>query len=1634
MAARLAGDPLDLFSPAVAGWFRSAWPGPTPPQAQGWPVIARGDHALVVSPTGSGKTLTAFLWSIDRLFRELDQRAAIEASSPGPRPRGPDPSDGIRVVYVSPLKALNNDVERNLQVPLAGIRHQGEAMGVALPEIRVAVRTGDTPSAERQKMLRRPPHILITTPESLYLMLTSERARNLFATTHTVIVDEIHTLIGTKRGAHLALSLERLNRLTGPGLQRIGLSATVRPLENAAHFLAGQDPASSGVARPVTAIDASYPKKLDLRVVSPVADFREKPGDSIWPAIIPQVARLIDEHRTTLIFCNNRRLAERTADRLNEHRLRQANEAAGLGGVANRTGPDDLGIFAAGVDARELEARGLPVIRAHHGSVSKPARLALEQDLKSGKLPALVCTSSLELGIDIGEIDLVIQLQSPKSVAAGLQRVGRSGHLVGQTSVGRIFATHVEDVLEAAAVCRGMKRGEIEHTETPENPLDILAQQLVAMVSVEDWSFADAFDLVRGAYPFRNLTESVFRSVVEMLSGKYPESVSRMLKANISWDRVNDRLAALPGANVLAIGSGGTIPDRGTYALVLADRRTRVGELDEEFVYETRPGDTFLLGSHVWRVTEITDDRVMAEPAPGEVPRMPFWRGDAPWRPYDLGRRIGAFRREVTELIRELTPEELEWVRGRPLSPCPSPTREEGGRTPFPPRGGGAGGEGASLHRLLHLLEIDCGLDPNAVAVVVDYIARQIEAGGEVASDRTVIAETFVDAIGEPRLVLHSPFGGRVNGPWGIALAGAIRERLGVEAPVISGDDGILIRFANADLAPPIDLIRQLTSQEARERLLAELPGSATFGAQFRMNAARALLLPRERAGKRTPLWLSRLRAKDLMQAVQRFDDFPITLETYRDCLRDVLDLPGLTDVLDQIQRGEIELAVEESDLPSPVAAGLEYRFSMQYMYEYDAPRGERQLAALNLNRGLLAELLRDGSLAELLKPEAIADVAARAARTGPNDRVRDREELAQLLFEFGDLSDAEVEARSGSAPSSGVEALAEPSPDGSAKASTPRGTPRGSDAASWLAELAEAGRIIRRQFGAAARWVHRERLTEYERLADDPTPVLRRYLVHAGPTRLEDLAQRYVLSDEATRAALDLLGGEVVAGHLIPGQGEEWIDRRNLELIHRKTLSLLRQEVQPVPLAAYSSFLLGWQGVGTDRPADVTGGGTTADRGPAEELATSARLRQVIQQLRGLAIPGVSWERDVLPARVPGFEPSALAELAQAGEVMWVAEGGKDPRRSRVSFFFRGEGGLFLDRKPDPEVFVDRSEAARAIYDFLQEEGAALLADVADGTGLSRVDAQAGLVELVVSGLVTNDSLDALRAVLGYEPPPEARERPVSALEAQLADLRPERAHRPSRQRLQDARRRAREVVLARVAARRTPWVGRWSLVHRPSLLGRPLADDERAARQARQLLARWGIVTRAALEREAPTLSWESLYRVLAQFELRGEVRRGYFVAGLPGIQFARPDAVELLRASNAARVDLRDRPRAQDSAGTSTVVVVSAADPAQLFGGDAFGGPLRFARVPTSAVALWAGEPVAVAEDSGAAILAVDDSRVLIPALRLLAAWWKVRGTGRLTVERWNGEPVFETNGGAVLEVAGFVREYRGMTWLA
>jgi ATP-dependent Lhr-like helicase len=1559
-------SPLDAFLPAVQGWFRQTFHAPTRPQVEGWPPIQRGDHTLILSPTGSGKTLAAFLWGINQLYGEVqDAEAANDDESQ---------DQGVRLLYISPLKALNNDVERNLRAPLAGIRRVAEEQGAPLPRLDVLVRTGDTPQTVRRRMVKHPPHVLITTPESLYLILTSPVARDMFRTVRTAIVDEIHTLVGNKRGVHLAVSLERVVELAGRPIQRIGLSATQRPLDEVARFLGGLEPKEQHlVPRPVTVVDAGMVKEMDLEVVTAVEDFSELPGGSIWPAIIPQVMDLIEAHRTTLIFSNSRRQAERAADRLNDLYLaRQSGRADGPealteGGVVKAAGFQGTGTV------------GGP-FRAHHGSVSREARLSLEEALKEGRLPALVGTSSLELGIDIGAVDLVVQLQSPKGVARGLQRVGRSGHLVGQTSVGRLFATHREDLLDLAAIARAMVEGDVEPSYAPQNSLDVLAQQVVAMVGVEDWDVAALFDLVRHAYPYHRLTPDLYHSVLDMLTGRYPSTAFRELRPRIAWDRVHNRLTALPGSRLLAIRNGGTIPDRGSFGAYLADRKTRLGELDEEFVYETRAGDVFTLGASTWRVQEVTEDRVIVAPAPGHLPRMPFWKGDAPRRDFHLGQVYGRFRRELAERIVDSEADAVEWLRD------------------------------------------EYSLDENSAQNAVTYVQHQIEVLGTISSDRTVIAELFTDPLGDLRLVIHSCLGARVNSPWALALAQAFRDALGAQPEVMVNDDGILFRFLETDGDPPLDLVRTMGPVEARERLLRELPNSAVFGAQFRMNAARALLLPAARGRqKRTPFWLQRLRAKDLLAAAKGFEDFPIIVETYRDCLRDVLDLAHLEEVLGSIQRHEVEVVTVETVVPSPVAGSLLYDLIAKYMYEWDQPKAEQQMQALLMGRELLSQVLDEASLPDLLRPEAVRDVDARLQHLADGTRARTPEELATLFLALGDLSVEEAAARS----------------DG--------------DAATWVEALAAQGRLVPLELGDDPRYVLAEHQGAYgdafppspgicappaeEESAAAQVPggeevrrdearrsILRRLVSTHGPLSRDALLARYPWPAGWLDAALHALveNGEVVAGQVTPGAPSlpEYCDRRNLERIHRTTLSILRKEVEPVAVYAYADFLVRWQHLHS-----------------AHRLSGPGGLVRLLQQMRGVPAPGVVWERDLLPLRVKDYEPGELEGLCQRGEVVWVASGGRDPGRARVRFFFRSEGHLFLP--PEPEVSGeegDRSPVAQQVLEFLKEEGASFTADLEEGTGLHGDELSAALVELTMAGLVTNDTLHALRQVLARGSEDDTRpRRSLSSLEAELAAWRQEtrpattvRRQPPGRARVHAAKR----TIVRRIERASTlQWPGRWSLVHRIGAWGKELPFAARIERQARQLLQCYGVVTRQSLEGDTEGgWDWSALYPQFQLMEMRGEVRRGYFVQDLPGIQFALPEAVERLREWT--------RP---DVAGMEELVLVNACDPANLFGPARTGNedmnqdPARFVRIPANYVVLLRGRPVLLLELGSEKVTSLPETPpdTVRRALALVAGHVG-HSPRRLMVKEWNGEMVLESRGASLLEGAGFRREALVYVW--
>jgi len=1397
------GDPLAVFSAGTRAWFEAAFAGPTPAQALGWPAIASARHTLIQAPTGSGKTLAAFLYGIDQL--------------------DPEPGQGLRLLYVSPLKALNYDIERNLRGPLAGLESK----------LRVAVRTGDTPQKERAAMLREPPDILITTPESLFLLLTS-RAREILRPVRTLILDEVHAVAGTKRGAHLTLSVERLDRLTGEPVQRIGLSATQRPLEEIGRFVSG--------AREIELVDAGRAKELDLTVVVPLEDMREpEEQQSIWPSIYPEILELVRAHRSTIVFVNNRRLAERLALRLN--------------------------------DLAEEE-----IARAHHGSLAREQRVEVEELLKKGEIPCLVATSSLELGIDMGAVDLVVQVESPKSVARGLQRIGRAGHELGAVSKGRIFPKFRADLLESAVVARRMLDGAIEETSIPRNPLDVLAQQIVAICADEEIAVDDLHALVRGAYPFADLSRVQLENVLDMLDGRYPSDEFAELRARVVWDRTAGVVRGRQGARRLAVTNAGTIPDRGLFGVHLVDGGGRVGELDEEMVYEARAGQTFLLGASTWRIEEITRDRVLVSPAPGVPGAVPFWKGEGVGRPYELGEAIGATSRELAALPEEKAVERL---------------RDE--------------------HRL----------DEQAARNLVTFLAEQQAATGAVPSDRTIVVERFRDEIGDWRLCILTPFGGRVHAPWALALGARLRESLGLETQAIWSDDGIAIHLPDADAAPPIDDV--LLDPEAVEELVTqELGDTALFGARFRENAGRALLIPRRRPGERTPLWQQRLKAQSLLQVARRYPAFPVVLETYRECLQDVFDLPALKQLLRGLHTRQIDLVDVETLSASPYAASLLFDYVANYMYEDDTPAAERRAQALSLDRDLLRELLGQEELRDLIDPGALAEVEQQL-----RGNARTPDELHDLLRRRGDLADGEYD-----------EELAEP--------------------------LVAERRAVHVRVGSERRLIAAEDAGRYrDAVGAMPPGGLPEVFLEAGEEPLHSLVRRFArtrgpftTAEASARFGRDVepvlrdleRRNELVRGELRPGGTErEWCDPEVLRRLRRASLAALRREVEPAEQAAFGRFLPSWHGI---------------DR--------RATLREALVPLQGLALPVALWESDVLRRRVPGYRPEQLDALCASGEVVWVGAG-----LDRVAVYFREDAPAL-----GPPPAADRPE--REVHERLRaalSRSALFWHDLLADTGLEAEEALPALWDLVWAGEVTNDAWTPLRAGRRYQ-----------------AQARAERA-RPRR----FSRRRAGEITATQ---------GRWSPTARLFGDARP---DRRAL--AELLLERQGIVTRDGVRAEGIPGGYGAVYGELRSLETLGLCRRGYFVEGLGGAQFALGGAVERLREL---------RPRDGEEA---EPLVLAAADPAQPYGA-ALPWPkragARAARVAGAHVVLLGGEAALFVERGGRSLVPLrePEDAWMRESLAALVEHVRRAGVKRLAVERFDGEPVADTEIMPLLLEAGFV----------
>ena len=1517
---------MACFHPVTAAWFRAVFDAPTAPQRMGWPVIARGESALILAPTGTGKTLAAFLWCLDRLMLEdRDQRPEIRDRN-APR----DERRGCRIVYVSPLKALAVDVERNLRSPLAGMANMARRMGVLFHEPQISVRTGDTPQRERARFARHPADILITTPESLYLLLTSQAAEAL-RTVDTVIIDEIHALVPTKRGAHLALTLERLAALTGKPLQRIGLSATQRPLEEVARFLGGievqgareqgsegarKPPAnedgeqkvedresdlSSQVAdsllpcslapslpdaaeaaslryRPVTIVNAAAPKQLKLRIEVPVEDMarlgemEEIPSGpasqtprrvSIWNAIHPRLLEIIRERNSTILFVNSRQTAERLAGALND-------------------------------------LAGEPIARAHHGSLAAAQRSVIEEQLKAGQIRALCATSTLELGIDMGAVDLVIQIESPPSVASGMQRIGRAGHHVDAVSEGILFPKYRADLVACAAVTRAMHEGHIESTRFPRNPLDVLCQQLVAIVASagskgarergsrrqrseireqrsvaqpgfdfatgEDTNSANTanpansavaaevpvdylFDMVRRAAPFGSLSRTAFEGVLDLLSGRYPSDEFGELRPRLTWDRVRNVVTARDGAARLAILNAGTIPDRGLYGVFLAfteGKSVRVGELDEEMVFESHPNETFILGASTWRITDITHDRVLVTPAPGEPGKMPFWKGDGPGRPLEFGRRIGAMVRELRALP-----------------------------------------QAAALTRLV----TEHDLDPGAAENLLRFLADQAESTGQVPDDRTIVVERVRDELGDWRVCVLTPFGSRIHIPWAMAVSARIRAAGGPEVETLWGDDGFVLRFPDTDEPPDSDWIL-VESAEAMQLVLRQLGSTALFAGRFREAAGRALLLPRRRADQRSPLWQLRKRSYDLLSVASRYPSFPLLLEAYRECLRDVFDMPALIETLRAIEQRQLRVHVVETRKPSPFASSLLFSYVANFLYEGDAPLAERRAQALSINQDQLRELLGEADLRELLDADAIAEVEEAAQCLAENWRARSADGIHDLCLKLGDLSREELARR-----------VVSP------------------DLLTQVDRLIRSRRLLDLRIAGEKRLIAAEDAARYRDGLGIPLPpglavallepvahpvleLVRRYARTHGPFTLREAADRFALDAEAVEHVLRQLAaeGRVLEGGFRPGGlHSEWCDAEILRQIRRKSLARLRREVEPVEQYTLARFLTHWQGLLAPRRTGT---------------AHLDALLDAIENLQGAPLPASLLETSILPARIADYTPAGLDTLVAAGEVTWAGVEPIGERDGRIALFLADKLPLLAQRRPLVDPLTEREEKLLAV---LESTGASFFDALhqAAGSGYpgETIDA---LWSLVWRGLITNDSLHALRAYIA----------------------RPDSARTPRR--LQTGM-----VFRSRRTTRPTAQ-GRWSLLPLQSAgretrttagletgaTGGPTAT-ERSHALALQLLHRYGVLLRESVAAENVPGGFSAVYDVLKALEESGRIRRGYFVGGLGATQFALPAAVDLLR-------QLRTEPPLEKP----EFVQLAATDPA-----NPYGSILRWPELPVA-----------------------------------------------------------------------------------
>lgn len=1512
------GDVLGLFRPEVATWFRDVFAHPTAVQKAAWQAIAAGEHALVVAPTGSGKTLAAFLWAINNLVEPAGQGTlALDSAGAAGSAGAPTGHRRVKVLYISPLKALGVDVENNLRAPLGGIARVAARLGCEQPNISVGVRSGDTPAAERSRIQRKPPDILITTPESAYLMLTS-KAAGILRDVDTVIIDEIHALAGSKRGAHLALTLERLEALNpGRSIQRIGLSATVRPIDRVARFLGGD--------RPVEIINPASEKTWDLLVRTAVDDMSDlptpEPGStigeatiddplgllgepdyaaspsaagaaqgfaaegagegmphqlvggresesalpqqgSIWPFIEAQVYEEILGARSTLIFVNSRRSAERLTSRINElwasEHAPEELAAARRRPPAQMGGPSDIAGAASAV-----------IARAHHGSVSKDERALTEKMLKEGSLKAVVATSSLELGIDMGAVDLVLQVESPPSVAAGLQRVGRAGHGVGEVSRGIFHPKHRSDLLQSAITLKRMLAGQIEELQTISNPLDVLAQQTVAAVAAagaEGLSTEAWYETVCRAHPYRELSREVFDSVIDLVSGIYPATDFADLKPRVVHDRTSGVLTPRPGAQRLAVTSGGTIPDRGMFGVFLmhggeGDRAPRrVGELDEEMVYESRVGDIFTLGASSWRIEEITRDQVLVTPAPGHTGRLPFWTGDQLGRPAELGKALGAFRRE-------------------------------------------AHGDAAVL--------AGWGLDRRSQSNITAFLSEQEEATGVVPDERTLVLERFRDELGDWRVVLHTPFGRGVNAAWALAVGAQIAERTGMDAQAVAGDDGIVLRLPEGEVDPGAELFA-IPSDDIEAMVTEQVGNSALFASRFRECAARALLLPRRHPGKRAPLWQQRQRAEQLLDVARKYPSFPIILETVRECLRDVYDLPALVSILEDIERRRVMISEVTTSAPSPFASSLLFNYTGAFMYEGDTPLAEKRAAALALDPALLAKLLGTVELRELLVPEIIAETHAQLQHIADGYRARSAEELVDQLRVLGPIAVADLGKH---CDFEGIEHVIDTQLRG-------RVMRVRIDGVEHLAQVEDAA-LLRDGLGIP---VPPGVPAQQDSIVDAPQQLISRWARARGPFTLRECAEAFGFSAGVTHQILSALTKDasrgLIQGHYRQGVAEEeYIAASVLKIIRSRSLAAARAEAEPISPSAYARFLLEWQQV--------------AAMGEQPELRGSDGVFAVIEQLAGVRLPASAWETLVLPSRVRDYQPGMLDELTISGEVLIVGAGqaaSQDPWVMLLPADYAPEIIELPDVEEGTAASPTLSKVQEEIMDKLSSGGAFHPTELfrhLHGEDLGIVagtitvqELSEALWDLLARGLAAPDSFAAVRAHLSMT-------RSGSANRASSAAHRVKR--RPGRSRVGRGRlsRRSLGASGAGSAVSLPPDLasaGRWA--------ASPRANTEATARgvlHGELWLDRYGVVTRGGIVNEQVTGGFALAYRVLSRFEENGKALRGHIVEGLGAAQFSTPAIIDRARAF-ADSLDHHGWPSGTQE---PKVYVLAATDPANPYG---------------------------------------------------------------------------------------------------